>query len=301
MTIILNGGGVASELNYETGKLISYLRSTHDITPHLSILMMGDDSSSRIYIRNKKLEAERLGMWAQTRTVADKSALIQAIEYDNRDEEINGIIIQLPIPGCDLVALKEILDTINPIKDVDGLTTTNLGNIAFGVPDIVPATPLGIVKLLSHYNISTKNKHIVIDSKSNIVGKPLTNLLIHHSGAVTWCHRDTPNLGAITKQADILIVAVGKPNLITADMVKEGATIIDVGITRLKRVNGGPDKIVGDVDFDSVYSKVSAITPVPGGVGPMTVAALLRNTALATLRQHHLEDNDVVMSHLWTA
>ena len=115
MTIILNGGGVASELNYETGKLISYLRSTHDITPHLSILMMGDDSSSRIYIRNKKLEAERLGMWAQTRTVADKSALIQAIEYDNRDEEINGIIIQLPIPGCDLVALKEILDTINPI------------------------------------------------------------------------------------------------------------------------------------------------------------------------------------------
>lgn len=292
MAIILDGRQPASELNQETKRLMSVLAS-HNIVPTLAILMVGEDRASEIYIRNKQLAAQRLGIDAHIDVVDDWWDLEEYILRYNEDDGINGIIVQLPIPDC--YELKAVLDTINPLKDIDGLTSTNLGHLTFGEPRFIPAAALGIFKLLSYYGISTTDKHVVIYGKSNIVGKPLVNLLINDSGTVTWCHRHTPNLRDITIQADVLIVAAGKPNLITSDMVKEGVVVIDVGISRISQIDGHYDKIVGDVDFGGVSKKASAITPVPGGVGPMTIATLLHNTVLATFQQRLMGDFDDIM------
>ena len=197
--------------------------------------------------------------------------LINEIKKLNEDDEVTGILIESPIPNH--LNILEAFDTISPAKDVDGLNSLNLGELAAGHPKYIPATPLGIMKLLEEYKINVEGKRCVVVGRSNLVGRPMALLLLNANGTVTVCHSRTKNLADITKEADILVVAIGKPRFITADMVKEGATVIDVGINRIP----GEKKVVGDVDFDNLKEKCEYITPVPGGVGPMTIVSLIEN------------------------
>lgn len=250
--------------------------------PSLSVIRVGNDPASEIYVRNKHKKCDELGITFHEYHLEDtisQEALEDLIQTLNKDINVNGIMLQSPIPSH--LNIIQAFQKISPEKDVDGFHPMNAGKLVQGVDGFVSCTPLGIMKLLNEYHIETEGKNAVIVGRSNIVGKPMASLLLNANCTVTVCHSKTKNLAEITKNADILVVAVGKPHFITADMVKEGAVVIDVGINRVAESK----KLLGDVDFEAVKEKCAFITPVPGGVGPMTVAMLMNNVVKACENQ----------------
>ena len=283
MAIIIDGKKVSAQVKeqvrIETEELVK-----KGIKPGLAVIIVGDDPASRVYVNNKKKACEKLGFLSKefalpaTTTQEELLALVNEL---NEDKEINGILCQLPLPkGLDE---KAVIEAISPLKDVDAFHASNVGKIMIGDYDFLPCTPAGVMEMLHSYNIPVEGKECVVIGRSNIVGKPMAMLLLHENGTVTITHSRTKNLKEVTKRADILVAAIGKPKFVTADMVKEGAVVIDVGMDRDE--NG---KLCGDVDFENVKEKCSAITPVPGGVGPMTIAVLMKNTLKACKIQNNL-------------
>ena len=283
MAIIIDGKKVSAQVKeqvrIETEELVK-----KGIKPGLAVIIVGDDPASRVYVNNKKKACEKVGFLSKefalpaTTTQEELLALVNEL---NEDKEINGILCQLPLPkGLDE---KAVIESISPLEDVDAFHASNVGKIMIGDYDFLPCTPAGVMEMLHSYNIPVEGKECVVIGRSNIVGKPMAMLLLHENGTVTITHSRTKNLKEVTKRADILVAAIGKPKFVTADMVKEGAVVIEVGMDRDE--NG---KLCGDVDFENVKEKCSAITPVPGGVGPMTIAVLMKNTLKACKIQNNL-------------
>lgn len=252
------------------------------ITTGLAVIIVGEDPASKVYVANKKKACEALGIISEEYALPETTTqeeLLALIDELNHKKSINGILCQLPLPKH--LDEQAVINAILPEKDVDAFHPANVGKIMLGEYDFVPCTPAGIMEMLQYENIDIEGKTCVVIGRSNIVGKPMGMLLLHKNGTVTICHSRTKDLSEVCKNADILVAAVGRPNFVTADMVKEGAVVIDVGINR---VDG---KLVGDVDFEAVKDKCSAITPVPGGVGPMTIAMLMQNTLTAAKKQNN--------------
>ena len=243
-----------------------------------AVIWIGNDSASSIYVNNKIKKCKEIGIETELFHFEEnvtEEEIINLIDELNSREDVNGILIQSPVPNH--INYSNCVNRINILKDIDGFSNISVGNLYMGYPTHVSCTPKGIIKLLEYYNISLEGKNVCLINRSNIVGKPLFHLLISKNATVTMCHSKTRNLDFFTKNADIVISAVGKPNFITEDMIKENAIVIDVGISRVLDENTGKTKVVGDVSFDSVSKKASYITPVPGGVGPMTIAMVLDN------------------------
>lgn len=284
---IIDGKKIASEIKTELKKKISDIKNTLNIAPKLAVILIGDDKASEIYVSKKEQMANELGMESLV-CKFDKNVSQEEIEAKieqlNDDNEVNAILLQLPIPKH--LDKNKLIELITPLKDVDGFTPLNAGFLALGEPFVAPCTAIGVIELLNAFNVKPKGKHAVIVGRSNIVGKPLAQLLLNEDATVTVAHSKTENLKEITKTADILVSAVGIKNLITKDMVKDGAVVVDVGITRDEN-----NKIKGDVDFENVSKKASLITPVPGGVGPMTIAMLASNTFNLFCIQNEIEEN----------
>lgn len=288
--MILDGKKIAAEIRAELREEIEALKAQGKRVPQLAVVLVGNNPASEIYVANKLKACAEVGMEAQKICYPmdiSEQTLLNEIAKLNNDETIDGFIVQLPLP--EHIAETTILSAIDYRKDVDGLTPENVGRTVQGLPSIISATPRGIRELLARYNIQTAGKHVVVIGRSNIVGKPMAILLMQRpylslpgmsasalgDATVTICHSKTQDLAAICRTADIIIVAAGCPGLLTAEMVKEGAVVIDVGINRVE------GRLVGDVDFENVAPKASFITPVPGGVGPMTIVSLLQNTLQA--------------------
>jgi len=255
-----------------------------ELDPKLVIVQVGEDPASASYIRQKEKSCEKVGMRSEHKHLPEGTTfeeLMQVIEELNSDQDVTGFIVQLPLPGDLQKHVPQVIRAIDPKKDVDGFGAYNLGKMFLSkeFEHLPPATPAGIIALLEHYKIDVAGKNAVVLGRSNIVGKPMAVMLLNRSATVTVCHSRTDDITKYTKMADILIAAVGKPKMVTADMVKVGAVVIDVGMSRTD------EGLVGDVDFEAVKEKASAITPVPGGVGPMTVASLIRNCVRAKERQ----------------
>lgn len=265
-------------------KLIDSVKTkAEELSPTLAVILVGENQASMAYVKNKKKACQRAGIEYREYKYPDsitQESLLQKIDELNQDDSVNGIIVQLPLPQQ--IYVPEVIRAVAPAKDVDGFHAYNIGKMFLSpeFEDLPPATPLGIVKLLDHYNIPIQGQEVVVVGHSNIVGKPISMMMLNRDATVTTCHIYTKDLAAHTKRADILIVAVGKEKLISADMVKEGVVVVDVGINR-----NADGKLCGDTDFEAIKDKASYITPVPGGVGPMTVAALILNTIRATERQ----------------
>lgn len=261
--------------------------------PHLAAILVGDDGASQTYVANKEKSSHEVGFTSSVyRYSANTSEeeLLKAIEFLNNDDDIDGFIVQLPLPKQ--INEQKVINAISPEKDVDGFTPINIGRMVLGEEAFLPATPMGICSILKHFNIETTGKHCVVLGRSNIVGTPVANLLSRKGFdcTVTLCHSRTQNLPQITRQADILVVAIGKPEFVTADMVKDGAVLVDVGIHRI------PDdtkksgfRIIGDVKHSEVDAKCSWVTPVPGGVGPLTIVSLLQNTMKAYKKRFNIQ------------
>lgn len=282
---LIDGRKIASEIKKEIAERVSELKSQKKKLPHLAIILVGDDGASSTYVDGKMKACKEVGFNYSLLRFADtisEERLLKHVDQINHDDDIDGFIVQLPLPPH--ISVEKITEKIVPEKDVDGFTNQNFGSITSTHPLILPATPFGVMELLRRYKIDTVGKHCVVVGASRLVGAPLSMMLAEQGrGTVTICHKYTKDLPAHTRMADILMVAVGKPGLITGDMVKEGCVVIDIGTTRVE----DPTKprgftIKGDVDFDSVAPKCSFITPVPGGVGPMTIASLLVNTLKAS-------------------
>ena len=247
------------------------------INPGLAVVLVGNDSASRVYVNNKKKACEEIGIYSEEFTMPEETTqeqLMELIDTLNKSEKVHGILVQLPLPRH--LNEKEVINTIRPEKDVDAFHPANVGKIMIGDFDFVPCTPAGVMELIHESGIDVAGKECVVIGRSNIVGKPQAMLLLHENGTVTICHSRTKDLKEVTKRADILVAAVGKAKFVTSDMVKKGAVVIDVGMNRDE--NG---KLCGDVDFEQVKEVAGAITPVPGGVGPMTIAMLMKNTVKA--------------------
>ena len=282
MAIIIDGKLVSNTIREEIRDEVSSLKTEFGITPGLAVVFVGDDPASAVYVRNKHRACLDVGIESYVITMPADTAeevLLNKIDELNADKRVNGILVQLPLP--EHICESNIINRISPEKDVDAFHPVNVGKILIGNHDFLPCTPAGIMDLLDFYNINVEGMECVVLGRSNIVGKPMSLLLLGKNGTVTICHSRTIDLAKITKRADILVVAVGKAEFITADMVKPGAVVIDVGINRLKS-----GKLVGDVKFDEVSLIASAITPVPGGVGPMTITTLLKNTLIAARKQN---------------
>lgn len=281
--VILSGKTYAQELKNQAKINLTELIRQTGVTPGLAVIIVGADPASQVYVRNKHRTCREMGINSQVISLpenTDKSALITAIKKLNEDVSVHGILLQLPLPKTLQPYESEILYNINPSKDVDGFHPVNVGKLSIGEKCMVPCTPLGCIKMLESAGIPIDGKNAVIIGRSNIVGKPMANLLLAKNATVTICHSHTQNLKDITRTADILIAAVGHPAFVTADMIKPGAAIIDVGINRI-----APKKLVGDVDFTAVKEKAAFITPVPGGVGLLTIATLMQNTIEAARQQ----------------
>jgi methylenetetrahydrofolate dehydrogenase (NADP+)/methenyltetrahydrofolate cyclohydrolase len=278
-TRIIDGNAIALEVREGLRRRVAALTAA-GVQPGLAMIRVGDDPASKIYLRNKIKACDDAGLHSEQiylQSTLTEAELLERIRALNADARIHGILVQLPLPQG--ISGARVLEAIAPDKDVDGFQPVNIGLLAVGHPRFVPCTPLGVMQLLEHEGIDPAGRHAVVVGRSNIVGKPMALLLLQRGATVCICHSKTPDLGAMTRQADILVVATGKPNLIRGDMVKPGAVVIDVGINRL------PDgKLSGDVDFRSVLGIASHLTPVPGGVGPMTIAMLIGNTVLAAER-----------------
>lgn len=280
---ILDGRKVANEIKDEIAEEVNRLKQNNHKAPHLAAILVGDDGASHTYVNNKIKACKRVGFeytLLNFPSTISENKLMTEISRINEDEDVDGLIVQLPLP--DHISAAKVTEKILPEKDVDGFTNQNYGRITSKNPGLMPATPYGIVELLKRYKIKLKGQHCVIVGNSRTVGAPMSTIMAYHEFAtVTVCHIHTPDISIHTKQADILIVATGKPELIKADMVKQGAVVVDVGITRIDANNDKGYELKGDVAFDEVASKTNFITPVPGGVGPMTIASLLLNTLKA--------------------
>lgn len=273
---IIDGKAISAAVKAEVKSDIEKL----NLEPRLIVILVGDNPASQVYVNNKAKACEEVGIFSRTIVCSSEitqEELIATIEELNSNPRCNGILVQLPLPSH--INEKAVLEAISPEKDVDAFHPVNVGKIMQGKYEFAPCTPAGIMEMLERENISVEGKHCVVVGRSNIVGKPMSMLLLHKNATITICHSKTSNLEEICRSADILVAAVGKPNFITNNMVKEGAILIDVGINR---VDG---KLVGDIDFNNVKDKCSYITPVPGGVGPMTIAMLMKNTLLAAINQ----------------
>ncbi len=278
-TRIIDGNAIARELRAGLRKRAATL-AAKGVRAGLAVIRVGDHPASSVYVRNKIKACSEVGIHSQDIQLpegTDEGILLEQIGILNDDPRVHGILVQLPLPPG--FSPERIFEAINPLKDVDGFHPTNVGKLAIGRPRFVPCTPLGIMRLLEHEGIGLEGRHAVVVGRSNIVGKPMALLLLQNGATVTICNSKTPDLGAMTREAEILVVAAGKPKLVTAGMVKPGAIVIDVGINRL-----ADGKLAGDVDFQSLFGTASRITPVPGGVGPMTIAMLLENTIASAER-----------------
>lgn len=272
---------VKESVRLETEKLVS----EYGVTPGLAVVIVGDDPASRVYVNNKKKACELVGFKSEEYALPAETTqdeLLRLVDTLNNKPDINGILVQLPLPKH--LDDKAVIERISPQKDVDAFHAVNVGKIMLGEYDFLPCTPAGVMEMLHQYEIPVEGKECVVIGRSNIVGKPMGMLLLHENGTVTICHSRTKNLKEVCKRADILVAAVGKAKFVTADMVKENAVVIDVGMNRDE--NG---KLCGDVDFENVKDKCSYITPVPGGVGPMTIATLMKNTIKACKIQNNLK------------
>ena len=285
MALVLDGSLAAASIRLQIAEEVKAHVAKGHRAPGLVAILVGEDGASQTYVGAKKTACDEVGFAGDVRrfpATISEAELLEEIEKINRDETIDGLIVQLPLPKH--ISEEKVTQAILPGLDVDGFHDTNMGKLAKGdEAGVKPATPFGVTLLMKHYGIETNGKHVVVVGRSNIVGRPMSMLLSaaasYGNATVTLCHSRTQNLASFTQQADILVVALGKPGFVTADMVKEGAVIIDVGTTRAEdptRKSGW--RLCGDVDYDAVFSKVSAITPVPKGVGPMTIAGLMMNT-----------------------
>ena len=284
MPTIIDGKKVSAQVRAEVAKETEELKK-QGITPGLAVIIVGDDPASRVYVNNKKKACSEVGFVSEEYALPENTTqkeLLELVSTLNNKKEINGILCQLPLPKH--LDEKAVIEAIDPKKDVDAFHAANVGKIMIGDYDFLPCTPAGVMEMLKAYDIDVTSKKCVVIGRSNIVGKPMAMLLLHKNGTVTICHSKTKNLSEICAEADILVAAIGRAKFVTADMVKEGAVVIDVGMNRDE--NG---KLCGDVDFDSVKDKCSAITPVPGGVGPMTIATLMKNTLKAAKLQNGVE------------
>ena len=278
-TRTIDGNAIARELRAGLSRRAATL-AARGVRPGLAVIRVGDHPASSVYVRSKIAACSDAGITSQDihlPETTDEMTLLDRIRILNEDSGIHGILVQLPLPRA--FAVERVQEGISPLKDVDGFHPTNIGLLATGHPRFVPCTPLGIMKLLEHEGVNPEGLHAVVVGRSNIVGRPIAMLLLQKGATVTICNSKTPDLGSMTRQAEILVVATGKPKLIAADMVRRGAVVIDVGINRL-----ADGKLAGDVDFQSVLGTASRITPVPGGVGPMTIAMLLENTVASAER-----------------
>lgn len=283
MAKLISGKAVSANVKEKVKNEISLLKSEKGIIPGLAVVLVGEDPASRVYVNNKKKACAEVGIYSEEYCLPEQTSqeeLMKLINSLNAKKEINGILVQLPLPKH--IDEKAVIEAISPEKDVDAFHTINVGKIMLGSYSFLPCTPAGIMELLDSENIEIAGKSCVIIGRSNIVGKPMAMLMLHRDATVTICHSKTQNLKEICSQADILVAAVGRPNFVTADMVKDGAAVIDVGINRTAE-----GKLCGDVDFSQVEPNASYITPVPGGVGPMTIAMLMKNTLTAAKIQNN--------------
>lgn len=280
MTELIDGKALSQKMQAELGRKVERLKEQHGIIPGLAVILVGDNPASQVYVRNKERSALEAGFKSETLRLSEsisQEELIDIIHQYNEDKSIHGILVQLPLPQH--INDKKIILAIDPKKDVDGFHPMNTGHLWSGRPMMVPCTPAGIMEMFREYHVDLEGKHAVIIGRSNIVGKPIAQLLLDKNATVTLTHSRTRNLSEVTKEADILIVAIGQGHFVTKDFVKEGAVVIDVGMNRDE--NG---KLIGDVAFEQVAEVASMITPVPGGVGPMTITMLLEQTYQAALR-----------------
>ena len=288
---IIDGKSVSNQIKQEIADEVADIKKKGGKIPHLVAILVGTDGASETYVSHKEKACEKVGFKStivRMKESVTENELLEKIDEFNRDDDIDGLIVQLPLP--DQISENKVIEAIDPEKDVDGFHPVNVGRMVIGLPSYVSATPAGIVELLERYEIEISGKSCVVIGRSNIVGTPLSILLSRKTSrgnaTVTLCHSRTPNIAELSSKADIVIVAMGKARFLTADMVKEGAVVIDVGTTRIKsdKTKSGW-KLVGDVAFDEVAPKCSFITPVPGGVGPMTIVSLLKNTLKASRKK----------------
>ena len=277
MAEIINGKLVSAEVRKNISEEVKSFIAESGITPGLAVILVGNNPASAVYVRNKHKACLEVGMNSFEITMPEETTedeLLAKIDELNLDPKVHGILVQLPLPKH--ISEDKVINRISPEKDVDAFHPANVGKIVAGKYDFIPCTPAGIMELLHYYNVEISGKECVVIGRSNIVGKPMSLLLLAENGTVTICHSRTKDLTEVSKRADILVVAIGKPKFVTADMVKEGAVVVDVGINRLD-----DGKLCGDVDYEAVEPIASMITPVPGGVGPMTITMLMKNTLTA--------------------
>ncbi|PJB13676.1 MAG: bifunctional 5,10-methylene-tetrahydrofolate dehydrogenase/5,10-methylene-tetrahydrofolate cyclohydrolase [Flavobacteriales bacterium CG_4_9_14_3_um_filter_40_17] len=289
--ILLDGKKISEEIKNEIAETVNQMKAKGEKIPHLAAILVGNDGASLTYVGSKVKSCERVGFLStliKLPSTTNETELLKKIDELNQDEDIDGFIVQLPLP--EQIDTQKVIMAIDPDKDVDGFHPMNFGKMALDMTTFIPATPFGILELLERYNVETKGKHTVVIGRSHIVGRPMSILMgrkgFPGNSTVTLTHSHTKNIAQITTQADIIITALGVPNYLKAEMVKDDAVVIDVGITRIADENSPKGyRITGDVDFENVSKKASHITPVPGGVGPMTIAMLLKNTLLARERK----------------
>lgn len=286
---IIDGKAIAEEMKHEIAAQVADMLDHGVAAPHLAAVIVGEDPASQTYVASKEKACHSVGMISSVYKMPEKTTekeLLDMVAFLNNDADVDGYIIQLPLPKH--IDETKIIEAIDPAKDVDGFTSTNTGRMQLGLPCFVPATPFGIMEMIKRSGVETEGKHAVVIGRSNIVGTPMAVLMSRKGvdATVTLCHSRTANLAEITRQADILIAAIGKQGFVTADMVKKDATVIDVGIHRVEDPTSAKGyKICGDVDYDEVVKVASKITPVPGGVGPMTIVSLLSNTLQAAMNK----------------
>ncbi len=283
---IISGTEIAKQIREELKQEIAELKEKHNLVPGLASVLVGEDPASQVYVGSKVKTCDALGIYSERHDLpvdTSEEDLLALVDRLNKDPKVHGILVQLPLPKH--INAEKVLYAIDPKKDVDGFHPVNVGRLMIGEPDYIPCTPHGIQQLLVRSGIEIAGAEVVVVGRSNIVGKPIANILLQKkegaNATVTICHTGTKDMSFHTKRADILIVAAGKPKAITADMVKEGAVVIDVGVNRIGKTAEGKAILCGDVDFDAVKEKAKAITPVPGGVGPMTISMLMMNTVRA--------------------
>ena len=291
---IIDGKAIAAALRQRIAKAVSQLQENHNLTPGLAVVLVGEDAASQVYVRNKGIATKEAGMVSlEFRLPADTSqeALLEKVRELNNDPSVHGILVQFPVP--EQISQQAVIDTISPDKDVDGLHPQNAGRLVSGLPALTPCTPTGSVILAKQTLGDLTGKHAVVIGRSNLVGKPVAQLLLNENCTVTMAHSRTKDLAAVCRQADILVAAVGIAEMVQGDWIKPGACVIDVGINRVAGAVAGKTRLVGDVDFAAASALAGYITPVPGGVGPMTIACLLRNTVTAACRLAGLDEIEI--------
>ncbi len=289
MAKIIDGKAIAANIRQQVANQVQQIQSNHSLTPGLAVVLIGENPASQVYVRNKGIQTTKAGMNSfhhQMDASISETETLALIQQLNTDPQVNGILVQLPLPAH--INADKVISTIDPDKDVDGFHVVNAGRLTIGLEGMVPCTPLACVELMKSVMGDLTGSNAVIVGRSNIVGKPLAQLLLREHCTVTIAHSRTRNLNKVCQRADILVAAVGQPNLIKGSWIKPGSTVIDVGINRIE-TGSGKTKLVGDVEFDSAEKVAGAITPVPGGVGPMTIALLLKNTVRAACMQHGID------------